>query len=307
MLLDCIRSLVETRGSLSLEVCVIDDASDPPLRQEINREFPDILVLRNEEHQSFSYSHNRALKKLGGKYVIVVNDDTYFHEGTLQTIYDEFEVNPRVGMIIPRVEAPGGNLDTATIRPEPTVCELITRWNYTRVRKLQFRLDPEYYDGHTKHNIEVGSGACMAIRRATMDEIGLLDERFPFYLEDVDWMLRVRRAGWILRYVPAALVTHYGAVSAKKRNFDMESCHYYAIRHYLRKWYAASFALHVHRLLSAANYFGRAIYWRAVALTRPGDQSVIARATGYWQLLVNVIHNPDYDQKRETEVRGLPS
>ena len=294
MLLDCIRSLLETCGSLSLEILVIDDASDPPLCKGVHKEFPDVLVLRNDKHHSFSQSQNKVLRKARGKYVIVLNDDTYFHDGALQAVYDEFEADPRVGMTAPRVEAPEGDLDPAAIRPEPTACELITRYNYTRLRKLRRLVRADYYDAETKHDIEVGSGACMAIRRATVDEIGLLDEGFRFYFEDVDWMVRVRRAGWVLRYVPQARVTHYGAVSAKKLNLDRELYHYYATRYYLSKWCPPG-TVGAHRLLSAANYFIRAIYWRVVALTNLHGHIAMSRATGYWRLYRTVLVNPDHD------------
>ena len=293
MLSDCIRSLLATRGSLSLEILVIDDASEPPLAEPIHQEFPDVIVLRNHRHQSFSHSHNRGLGRATGKYLIVLNDDTYVHEGALQAIYDEFEASPEVGMVAARVETPEGEVASGAIRPERTLCELITRYNYTRLRKLQWRLDPKYYDGETKHDIEVSSGACMTVRRAALEEIGLLDEGFPFLFEGTDWMLRVRKAGWPIRYVPEARVTHLEGASIGKIELGRELRHYYGTRHYLHKWFCPCWVA-LHRALTVANYFLRSLYWRIVALVKPHDSSTIPRAVGYWRMLLKILRDSEY-------------
>jgi N-acetylglucosaminyl-diphospho-decaprenol L-rhamnosyltransferase len=209
-------------GQVAAEIIVIDNASGDGYPTKLTGLSPLIRIIRTEENLSFSAANNIAIRSSQGRYLLILNDDAVFMPGSLGLMLRGLECQPTVGAIGPRLLNSDGSLQLGfTNRRFPnlrsvffqtlTLEELMMRNGLTRDALTLVR-DPDH-SGETEHL----AGACLLIRREALDAVGLFDERFLYWYEDVDLCLRLKTAGWPVVYLANAHVNHYGSASFQKR------------------------------------------------------------------------------------------
>jgi GT2 family glycosyltransferase len=218
MLRDCLRSIYAGTRKISLEIWVIDNATDQRLVREIQAEFPDVKWIFNPARLGFSANHNQALARASGRYLCILNDDTIIHDAALDELVRYLDANPAAGMAGPRLLNRDGSIQNSTFRAKTLLGELIGILQLPgSLNRLKLRgIDPAQLCDHPA-KVDWLLGACLVIRRAALDQVGPLDDVLSpiANCEEMDWCDRVRRAGWTVDFVPAARVTHFGGQSLK--------------------------------------------------------------------------------------------
>ena len=213
---NCLESVRQHADTLRLQVIVVDNASADGSADMVEEKFPEALLIRAGENLGFARANNLGFAYAKGDFVALVNSDVIVHPGCLETLAAFLSEHAEVGMVGPRVLGADGKL-------QRTCRRLPRAWN-TLCRALALdRALPKYplFSGyemrHFNHDelahAEVLSGCFCVVRRDALSAIGGLDERFFFYMEDVDWCKRFSEGGWRTMFVPEASATHFGGGS----------------------------------------------------------------------------------------------
>ncbi len=203
MVCDVVRSAKDHARveGIGVDIAVVDNGSDDGSVDIIRQAHPDIDVIDADANLGFAAGNNLVLKKAVTPYIMLLNSDAFLQPGTLLRLIDFMEAYPKAGIIGPRILNPDGTDQDYPCR-FPTIPEMIRR----AVKGPQFpgsgAADPL--------PMERIHGCCLVLRREVLDHVGLLDEQFFMYDEDMDWCLRCRKAGWDLYLLPNATVIHLG-------------------------------------------------------------------------------------------------
>ena len=217
----CLKSIKSAIQNLKVETFVVDNNSHDSTVQMIRKEFSWINLITNKENLGFSKANNIALKKAEGKYFLILNPDTEVYKDTLSKMYKYMEENPNVGIATCRVELSSGSLDSDCRRHFPSPWRAFT--HFLGLSKLfkGSKIFDQYYYGYLKddkeHEVDACVGAFMMVRSEAVKKVGLFDEDFFFYGEDLDWCWRFREKGYKIIYTPITKILHHkGAASGLK-------------------------------------------------------------------------------------------
>ena len=213
--LACLRSLREHPPSRGYRAIVVDNASTDGTADAIEREHPEAVVLRLGENRGFSFATNTGIRLGSGDHVLALNPDTRVTEGALDTALDAAEEHDRVGVVGVRLVREDGSFDHAARRSFPTVLGALGHFTGVGRRAgaapglAQYRA-PDVERGQ----VDAVNGAFMLLRRTAVEEVGLFDEGYWLYMEDLDLCWRLRERGWLTWYEPSATVVHVKGGSA---------------------------------------------------------------------------------------------
>ncbi len=237
LLLRCLASVQEgLRDGLSGEVFVVDNASSDGSAAAVADAFPGVQVIANRENVGFVRANNQAIPRCRGRHILLLNPDTEVRPGALRQLVATLDADPGLGAVGPRLLNVDGSLQPsrrrfptlATALLESTVLQrLCGRSAVVRRFYVADRSDDEEQD------VDWLVGACLLVRRSALEQVGLLDERFYMYSEELDLCRRLRVAGWRVRYLPTAEVVHHEAKSseqaplARHLHFHESRCRYF--------------------------------------------------------------------------------
>jgi GT2 family glycosyltransferase len=228
LLRDCLKSLQAGDSSVSRRVIVVDNASTDRSAEMVETEFPSVEVIRNAVNGGFSQANNIGLQALGfgwrvselPRYALLLNPDTVVPPDGLRLLIDKMDADTSIGIIGPRLVMPDGKLDLACRRSFPT--PEVSLWRMTGLSKvfpksrLFGRYNMTYLDEHLETEVDCVVGAFMLVRREAIEQIGLLDEAFWMYGEDIDWAFRIKQAGWKVLYFPRVTVLHVKRAASRQ-------------------------------------------------------------------------------------------
>jgi GT2 family glycosyltransferase len=218
MLRDCIASIYATTRLMTFEIWVVDNATDQRLIKEIQYEFPQVKWIFNPHRLGFSANHNQVLNQALARYFCILNDDTVVHDNAMQRLVKFMDEHPKAGMAGPRLLNRDGSIQNSTFRAKTIIGELIDVLQLPgEMNRLKLRgIDPAQYGG-TEATVDWLLGACIVIRRETLQQVGALDDVLSpiANCEEVDWCDRVRKSGCDVCFVPQSTVTHFGGQSLK--------------------------------------------------------------------------------------------
>ncbi|MDQ2996321.1 MAG: glycosyltransferase family 2 protein [Chloroflexota bacterium] len=271
LLRDCLHSIGPGGAACALDIWVVDNASRDGSATMVRAEFPHVHVIDSPRNGGYAYANNLALREIvrtegaglrtesmlpspqssvlspqsyAPNYVLLLNPDTIVPSGALDALVSCMEAHSAVGACGPKLVLGDGSLDLACRRSFPT--PEIAFYRMTGLARL-FPRSPRfgrYNMSHLDQNLqtEVDSvvGACMLVRGAVVREVGLLDEAYFMYGEDLDWAYRIKQYGWKIMYVPSVMVHHYKRASSRQRPFGSIRAFYAAMRVFHRKHYAAT-------------------------------------------------------------------
>ena len=213
--LRCIDSLYGT-GYRDFEVVVVDND------QEVVPEVPHrVRLIRNAENLGFARACNQGMFASGGEYVVFINPDALVGGDFFESLETFFDENPRAGVAGPKIMDADGNLQLSARKDLSFASGLLGRTSLlTRLfpkSSLVRHLFPAAEKLTGPITVDWVSGACMTVRRRTLEEIGPMDERFFMYFEDADLCRRAREAGWLVYYLPHVDILHHSGASSRDR------------------------------------------------------------------------------------------
>ncbi|OGD86943.1 hypothetical protein A2Z23_01615 [Candidatus Curtissbacteria bacterium RBG_16_39_7] len=217
LLKNCLSSIAKSKDNLAKEILVVDNASTDGSVQAI-KNFPGIQLIQNITNMGFSKACNQAIKKAKGKYILLLNPDTVLERDTLAEMVSFMDKNPKIGVATCRVELPNVEIDWASHRGFPTPWRSFTY--FSRLSKLfpGSRIFGGYHFEHEDlqkpHEIDSPCGAFYLVKSEAIKKIGLLDEDYFIFAEDLDWSYRIKNAGYKIFYYPKVKIIHHkGAAS----------------------------------------------------------------------------------------------
>ena len=207
----CLRSLCEQRNPPSFEVIVADNASADGTPQMLAADFPEVRLIANDANLGFARGTNQGMAAACGRYLMLLNPDTVVPPEALRRLVEVADANPDAGIVAPKLLNPDGTLQYSC-RRFPTVTAAIFRHTMFG-RLLPGARSASYYimedfDHESERDVDWVSGACMLVRREALEQVGPLDQRFQWGSEDVDWCMRMHRAGWRVLYTPITAIVH---------------------------------------------------------------------------------------------------
>lgn len=211
------------------EIFLVDNASSDQSMRQFTEAFgrnPRIKIISSQTNLGFAGGNNLALKEITTPFVLLLNSDAYFPAGSnLEKVLEHFQSNPTVGMVTPFVQLGDGSIDPACHRGIPTpwnaFCYFAKLEKVTASLPILNRLFGGYHqtwkDTKTIHSVQACTGAAMFVRLQAMEEVGLLDERFFMYGEDLDWCYRFSQLHWDIHFFPLLKVIHEKHSSGLKK------------------------------------------------------------------------------------------
>jgi N-acetylglucosaminyl-diphospho-decaprenol L-rhamnosyltransferase len=215
----CLKSVLRSSTGLELEIIVVDSGSSDGSVAMLRDDFPAVRVIACDHNVGFSAGNNRGIAAARGEYLLCLNPDTEVIGEALELLMAFLQANPTVGVAGPRLLYPDGttqpsrrrfpNLATAFL--ESTILQ---QWvPHNRVLERYYMTNQP--DG-VSQDVDWLMGACFMLRRAVVAQVGAFDEGFFMYSEELDWMKRIRAAGWRVVYLPEAQVIHSEGKSSEQ-------------------------------------------------------------------------------------------
>jgi N-acetylglucosaminyl-diphospho-decaprenol L-rhamnosyltransferase len=203
LLLACLETVQAGLGvDVAVEVVVLDNASDDGSVEAVRKRFPDVRLIAQGFRAGYGANHNTVIRATSGRYVYVLNEDTESEDWGFERIVAEMDAHPRVGALGPRIVDPNGRPQRSAWRfPSPAVALLGL--------PTLGRLGIAQSNGGRSRSVDWVMGAALVLRREALEEVGLFDESFFIYFEEVDLCLRLHGAGWGVRYLPDLTVVHH--------------------------------------------------------------------------------------------------
>ncbi len=240
-----------SKTKYTVRVTVVDNNSTDQSIEIVRKEFKKVNLLALKSNNGFAAGNNVALKQSSAKYCMLLNSDVECTpQSNFDILLDFLESHPTVGVITPKVIFTNGKLDPACHRGEPT--PLASLWYFMGLEKLfpnsltfgAYHLAYKRLD--SIHTIDACSGAAMIVRMEYTKQVGLLDERFFMYAEDLDWCKSFRDAGFLITYHPSVVVIHHkyksGIKGTSKQIARKTRHHFYdTMLQYYDKHYATQY------------------------------------------------------------------
>ena len=229
VLRNCLTSIQANNFSLPYEVVVVDNASEESI-EGVRREFPQVTFIVNEKNYGFSRANNIGILASKGKYILLLNPDTVINAGSLNPMLMYLDKNPKVGIVGCKIFGLNGEVEHST-HSFPTLLKEFVHANeflkplisygsrFARIlqRLRHFKALESYWDHDAVREVDHVTGACMMVRRQAIDTVGLLDEAFFLYNEEVEWSYRMKRAGYKSVFLPDSSIIHLFGYSTKQR------------------------------------------------------------------------------------------
>ncbi|MBK5218431.1 MAG: glycosyltransferase family 2 protein [Thermoleophilia bacterium] len=240
LLRNCLRSLERLPASGEMKVTVVDSGSPDGTPDMVEREFPAVDLVRRE-NIGFSAANNIALRESPADAVLLLNPDTEVYEGTLDASLARLRSDPRIGMVGCKLVTASGELDHACKRSFPTPLSALA--HFTGIGRSddaseslgQYRAT--HLDDDEPGEIDAVNGAFMLCRAEAVREVGLLDEGYWLYMEDLDWCHRFWDASWKVFYEPAGVALHVkGASSGGRRRPKQEIAFHRGMGRFYRRF-----------------------------------------------------------------------
>lgn len=237
----CLLSVEKALTGVDGEVFVVDNNSTDDSMSYLKGKFPWVRYIENAENVGFSRANNQALREARGEYVLLLNPDTFIGERTLRECIDFMDKNPQAGMCGVGMLRADGSFAPESRRGVPTpfvaFCKMTGLGSLFPKSRLFGRYYMQYLNKQAINPIEIVSGAFMFIRKAALDKVGLLDEAFFMYGEDIDLSYRVLKAGYQNYYIPTQIL-HYKGESTKKDSLKYVNAFHKAMVIFFKKHFA---------------------------------------------------------------------
>jgi len=240
----CLYSVQKASTGLDVEVFVVDNNSVDQSVKILREKFPQVNLIENKENKGFSVANNQAIRQAKGEYILLLNPDTVVEDTTFQKVITFMDEHPEAGGLGVKMIDGNGDFLPESKRGLPT--PIVALYKILGLSKLfpKSKTFGKYHLGYLDENktapVDILAGAFMLLRKKTLDIIGLLDESFFMYGEDIDISYRITKAGFVNYYFPQTRIIHYKGESTKKTSVNYVITFYnamviFAKKHFSRK------------------------------------------------------------------------
>ncbi len=241
-----LHSVQKACKGLEAEVWVVDNNSVDNSVEMVKANFPTVKVIANKVNTGFSKANNQAIRESSGEYVLLLNPDTVLQEDTLTKCVDFMDAHPDCGGLGVRMIDGKGKFLPESKRGLPTPAVALFKMTGLSTifpkSKLFGKYHLKYLGENETNEVDVLSGAFMMLRKETLDKVGLLDEAFFMYGEDIDLSYRIQKGGYKNYYFPGTTIIHYKGESTKKKSANYVKVFYNAMVLFARKHYSQKMA-----------------------------------------------------------------
>ncbi len=266
----CLHSVRKACKNITAEIFVVDNNSVDGSIHMLQQKFPEVRVIANKKNLGFSFANNQAMKMATGEYFLLLNPDTVVEEDTFEKIIPFMDSHPEAGGLGVKMLDGKGNFLPESKRGLPTpmvaFCKIFGLASIFPRSRLFGRYHMGFLDKNTTSEIEILSGAFMLMRKSVLDKVGLLDEDFFMYGEDIDLSYRIIKGGFKNYYFPETRIIHYKGESTKKSSVNYVFVFYNAMIIFARKHFSQQNAKMFSLLINMAIYLraGTALIFRFI-------------------------------------------
>lgn len=214
----CLRSICERPPSCRYEVIYVDNGSEDGSVGRVKRRFPRVRIFDNAQNLGFAKANNRGIQVARGEYVLLLNPDTVILDRFFDALLTFMDRHPEAAAASGKCLYPDGRVQWA-VADFPTSWQLFcAMMRRHRMWGRLFRSDHKHGEVDAVRKQDYAYGACCIVRRAVINEVGMMDEAMFIFAEDVEWGTRMKKAGWEVYYVPHAQLIHHAGTSTTKRD-----------------------------------------------------------------------------------------
>ncbi len=255
----CLESVYNSSALKELEIYVVDNDSKDGSVEMVRESFPDVITIANKVNVGFSTANNQAIRQTKADYVVLLNPDTLVKSDTFEKVIQFMDQTPDCGGLGVKMIDGNGKFLPESKRglPTPDVAfyKIFGLAKLFPKSKKYGRYHLGFLDNDEVHKIDVLSGAFMMMRKETLDKVGLLDEDFFMYGEDIDLSYRITQGGYNNYYYPDTTIIHYKGESTKKSSVNYVFVFYKAMAIFAKKHFETSKASLFSKLIKIAIFF----------------------------------------------------
>ncbi len=259
----CLHSVQIACKNIENEIFVVDNNSVDASVKMVKKKFPVVKLIENKDNRGFSKANNQAIVQAKGEYVLLLNPDTVVESDTFEKVIDYMDTHQDTGGLGVKMIDGKGNFLPESKRglptPEVAFYKIFGLSKLFPQSKKFGKYHLSYLDNEQAHEVEILAGAFMMIRKTVLDEIGLLDEAFFMYGEDIDLSYRIIKAGYKNIYFPDTRIIHYKGESTKKSSVNYVFVFYNAMIIFARKHFSQKNARLFSFLINTAIYLRAAL------------------------------------------------
>ncbi|WP_010494546.1 glycosyltransferase family 2 protein [Paenibacillus elgii] len=251
--LNCLKSIYLSETTYTYEVILIDNNSMDNSVEAIREAFPSVHLICNDVNVGYSKANNQGMRVAKGRYVLLLNSDTVIQPDTLHTMIQFMDQHEHIGAAGCKVVLPDGALDKACRRGFPTPsASFYYAFGFSKLfpdnpKFNQYQLT--HLDQDKDYPVDCLVGAFMMVRKEAIDQVGMLDEQFFMYGEDIDWCYRIKQGGWNIYYYPYTQITHYKGASSRRKPFKIIYEFHRAMYLFHQKHYRMNYSFFVNFLV----------------------------------------------------------
>lgn len=238
----CLESIYSHTPDVRFEVIVVDNGSCDGSAEFVKQAFPSARIIENLENRGFAKANNQGIRASQGPYLLSLNNDTVIKNGTLSGLVRFMQEHPDVGVCGPKVLNQDGTFQRQCRRSFPTISSSLFYFlklhRLFPANELFGRYLMTHWDCDKAGEVDSVSGCCLMVRREVIEKVGILDETFIMYGDDLDWCYRIKQAGWKVCYVPHVEIVHLGGQSSRRLSSKCIVLFYRAMGIFYRKHYA---------------------------------------------------------------------
>lgn len=255
----CLYAAIKAASKVNSEIIVVDNDSVDGSCQMVSDKFPEVILIANKDNVGFSKANNQAIRIAKGEYILLLNPDTVVEEDSFMKIVEFMDKTPNAGGLGVKMIDGKGRFLPESKRGLPTPA--VAFWKmfgfsslFPRSKRFG-RYHLGYLDKDEVHEVDVLAGAFMLLRRQTLDKVGLLDEDYFMYGEDIDLSYRITQGGYKNYYFPQTTIIHYKGESTKKGSINYVKVFYNAMIIFAKKHFSIGNAQLYALLINFAIYF----------------------------------------------------
>lgn len=292
LLIQCLESVwgdAERSSGLGIETWVVDNASADDSVSMVRRRFPWVCLIENQENVGFARANNQAIRQSKGPYVLLLNPDTIVKPGALKTLVEFMVIHPQAGAAGSKLLNPDDTLQPSCY-PAPILSRELWRlfhldvfWPYGCYRMTD-------WDVNTPREVDIIQGAALILRREALEQVGLMDENYFMYSEEMDLCYRLQQGGWPLYWVPQSQVVHYGGQSTRQVAAKMFLCLYESKLMFIRKHHG-KLAAQAYKLILLAATLTRLLFTPLAWLESSPKRQYHLTLAGHYRRLLAALPN----------------
>lgn len=236
----CLESIYRHAPEFGFEVIVVDNASDDFDAFALQTQFPNTTFIANDSNLGYAKGNNQGINRSEGDFILLLNPDTEVKDDSLATLVEFMEDHHRAAAAGCRLVRPDGTVERSCRSfpsPGPVAFEFLRLSRLFPRSRVFGAYRMTWFDYNEEIQVDQPMGSCLILSRKAVKEIGLIDEDFPIFFNEVDWCYRAKQSGWKIYFTPATEIIHHGGSSTKQIRREMRRESHRSLARFYRKHY----------------------------------------------------------------------